>query len=185
MGSSIVDLAAGIGWTSVLLSKLPNIKEVNAVEISKHRLGSLFEHSVKMLKGDKNKIFRYLGSFYDLKFEDKSVDIIYMSQAFHHADKPLKLLVECDRVLKDSGRIILVGEHYIGAKRIIRKLLVNLIKRSNFTTNFYELFTPDEELGDHYYRRSDYYFLFGSMGYELKHQHLKSENVIYIADKKG
>ena len=181
----IVDLAAGIGWTSVLLSKLSNVKEVHAVEISKHRLGSLFEHSVKMLKGDSNKIFRYLGSFYDLKFDDKSVDIIYMSQAFHHADKPLKLLNECDRVLKDNGRIILVGEHFIGIKRIMRRFLANLIKRKEFTTNFYEMFTPDQELGDHYYRRSDYYFMFGSMGYSLKHQHLESENVIYIADKKG
>jgi len=73
----VVDLAAGIGWTSVLLSKLSKVKEVHAVEISKHRLDSLFEHSVKMLKGDPNKIFRYLGSFYDLRFDDKSVDIIY------------------------------------------------------------------------------------------------------------
>lgn len=181
----VADLAAGIGWTSVLLSKLPSVKEVHAVEISKHRLGSLFEHSVKMLQGESNKIFRYIGSFYDLKFDDKSIDIIYMSQAFHHADKPLKLLLECDRVLKDNGRIILVGEHYIGMKRIIRRFLSNLIKQRKITTNFYEMFTPDQVLGDHYYRRSDYYFMFGAFGYDVKHQHVKGENTIYIADKKG
>ncbi len=181
----VADLAAGIGWTSALLSKLQKVREVHAVEISKHRINSLFAHSVKMLSGEEDKIYRYIGSFYDLKFEDESVDIIYMSQAFHHADKPLKLLLECDRVLKNNGRMILVGEHSFGLRSIIRRFLSILIRQNKVTTNFYEMFPPDQVSGDHYYRRSDYYFMFGAMGYDIKHQHLDSENVIYIADKKG
>ena len=53
----IADLAAGIGWTSALLSKLPNIGEIHAVEISKHRLGSLFENSVRMFSEEEKKYF--------------------------------------------------------------------------------------------------------------------------------
>lgn len=181
----VADLAAGIGWTSALLSKLHEVKEVHAVEISSHRLGLLFEHSVKMLSGDESKIFRYLGSFYDLHFDDNSIDIVFMSQAFHHADNPLKLLIECDRVLKDGGRIILVGEHYIGLKRFIRRFMSVLIKAKKITTNFYELFTPDPVAGDHYYRNSDYYFMFRALGYDVKHYILDSGNVIYVADKNG
>jgi SAM-dependent methyltransferase len=181
----IADLGAGIGWTSALLSKLQNISEVHAVDISKHRMDSLFKNSVKMFSGEEDKIFRYIGSFYDLKFKDKSMDIIYMSQSFHHANKPLKLFLECDRVLKNNGRIILVGEHYIGIKLIIRRFLSILIRQKKLITNFYEIFPPDKRLGDHYYRRSDYYFMFGSMGYDVKHQQLDGGNVIYIADKKG
>jgi SAM-dependent methyltransferase len=181
----VADLAAGIGWTSALLSKLPQVSEVHSVEISKHRLGPLFEHSVKMLTGEDSKIFRYLGSFYDLHFENNSIDVIYLSQAFHHADKPLNLLVECDRVLKNRGRIVLVGEHHIGVKRIIKRFLFTLLRRKKVTADFYELFPPDEVLGDHYYKRSDYYFMFGAMGYDVKHQALDGENVIYVADKPG
>ena len=179
----IADLASGIGWTSVLLSKLPNISEVHAVEISKHRLAELFEHCSKMLDGDDSKLFRHLGSFYDLKFDDQSMDLIFLSQAFHHAEKPLALLTECDRVLRNGGRILLIGEHYIGIKQILRSFLSNLIKKRKVVTNFYELFPPDEKLGDHYYRRSDYYFMFGSIGYHVKHQILDTGKVIYIADK--
>lgn len=179
----IADLASGIGWTSALLSKLPKVKYVHAVEISEHRLDSLFEHSVKMLSGDSNKIFRYLGSFYDLKFDDNSIDIIYLSQAFHHADQPLKLLYECDRVLKDDGRIILVGEHYIGIKRIVKRFLKVLITQKKVITNFYELFQAHPIMGDHHYRRSDYYFIFNSMGYLLRYEDLKNGHLIYIADK--
>ena len=158
----VVDLAAGIGWTSSLISKLPKVAEVHAVEISKHRLDSLFQHSVKMLSGKDEKIFRYLGSSYDLHFKDKSMDIIY--------------------VLKENGRIILVGEHYIGAKKIIRRFLSMLIKIRK-VASFHEMFPPDHVLGDHYYRRSDYYSMFGAMGFDVKHQLLENESAIYIADK--
>ena len=180
----IADLAAGIGWTSALLSKLPSVDKVFTVEISKHRLGHLFESCCNMLQGNSKKINRYLGSFYDLKFDNNSIDLIYLSQAFHHAENPLKLIIECDRVLKNDGRIILIGEHYIGPFQIIRKILSNLIKRRYFSTNFYKIFTPDEILGDHYYRNSDYYFFFQSLGYDLKHKTLIDNTTIYIADKK-
>lgn len=179
----LADLAAGIGWTSALLSKLPNVSEVHAVEISKHRLGDLFEHSSKMLGGDDNKLYRHLGSFYDLKFDDQSIDLIFLSQAFHHADKPFALLNECDRVLRKGGKMLLIGEHYIGVKTMARRILSNLIRKRKLVTNFSELFPPDEKLGDHYYRRSDYYFMLGSMGYKINHQILDTGKVIYIADK--
>jgi ubiquinone/menaquinone biosynthesis C-methylase UbiE len=136
-----------------------------------------------MLEGNGDKISRYLGSFYNLKFPENSLDLIYMSQAFHHAEKPLKLIQECDKVLKSNGRIILVGEHYIGAKRMVFRFLSTLVFQQKFSTNFYELFTPDNQLGDHYYRQSDYYFMFQSMGYSVQHEVLNNGTVIYIADK--
>ena len=136
-----------------------------------------------MLSGDEEKLFRYLGSFYDLKFESETMDILYLSQAFHHADAPIKLLVECERVLKKKGRIILVGEHFISLKMIIRRFISNFVKNKNIKFNFYELFPPDNILGDHYYRVSDYFFMFNSLGFSLKYEKLKNGTVIYVADK--
>ncbi|MGE0268285.1 MAG: class I SAM-dependent methyltransferase [Candidatus Omnitrophota bacterium] len=179
----VADLAAGTGWISALISRLNNVREVRSVEISKHRLETLFEHSVRMLSGEPGKICRFLGSFYDLKFDTHSIDVIYLSQAFHHADKPFHLLNECDRVLKKGGRIILVGEHYFTWLRVIKRILVNLIRNGKWTTNFYELFPPDPVLGDHYYRCSDYYFMFRSMGYSIAHYSVSGDEVIYVADK--
>jgi SAM-dependent methyltransferase len=179
----VLDLAAGIGWTSALISKLSRVSEVHAVEISRHRLITLFEHSIKMLAGTENKIYRYIGSFYDIKLEDKSIDVIYMSQAFHHAEKPLHLLFECDRVLKENGRIIIVGEHRISIFMIFKQIVKNLIVHRKFNLNFYKLFLPDKISGDHYYRVSDYYFLFQSMGYQLNHYVLPTGHITYVADK--
>ena len=75
------DLACGSGWFSSILSSFENIEEVNAVEISKHRLGELFEKTVSLMNGNPKKINRYLGSFYDLKFK-KPMDIIFLCQGF-------------------------------------------------------------------------------------------------------
>src|SRR5688572_18835653 len=56
----VLDIAAGIGWTSALLTKLDSVAEVHAVEISQHRLERLFPHAVKMFAAQEQKIFRYL-----------------------------------------------------------------------------------------------------------------------------
>lgn len=181
----IADVAAGIGWTSALLSKLPNVSEVHAVEVSQHRLGDLFKHSIRMLEGDTLKLYRHLGSFYDLKFENDSLDLIFLSQAFHHADRPLHLLVECDRVLKAGGHFVIIGEHYIGAKQIIRRFFRTLIKENKLVTAFHDLFPPDQDSGDHYYRVSDYEFMFRTMGYQLEHRVLQNGNAMYVAKKPG
>ncbi len=184
-GLKIADLAAGIGWTSALLSRLPNISEVHAVEISQHRLGVLFEHGVRMMKGDEAKIYRHLGSFYELRFEAESIDLIFLSQAFHHADRPLRLLQECDRVLTQNGAIVLIGEHCIGIRQFVRRLLRTLILEKKLVTGFDALFPPDPVLGDHYYTLSDYRFMFRSMGYKLDYFVQSSGNAMFFARKNG
>lgn len=170
--SVVVDLAAGIAWMSALLTKLPSVKEVHAVEISQHRINLLAPHSFKMLSGIEEKFYRYLGSFYDIKLKENSCDFIFLSQAFHHADKPLKLLMECDKILKVGGQIVLIGEHYINNFKVFKKCIGRLLRGEKIHNNFYKNFPPDPVLGDHYYRLSDYDFLFNSLGYSLEIKYL-------------
>ena len=136
-----------------------------------------------MFEAEDAKISRYLGSFYDLKLPDRSMDVILLSQAFHHADRPLQLLTECDRILKQGGRILLIGEPRITKLEIARRFLGTMLRHRRVVSNFYELFPPDPVLGDHYYRQSEYYFMFRAMGYRVKHVILGSGNIAYIADK--
>jgi SAM-dependent methyltransferase len=181
----IADLAAGIGWTSALLSKMEAVSEVHSVEMSVHRLERLFPHSITMFDGRPEKIHRYLGSFYDLKLPAHSMDVIFLSQAFHHANRPIHLMIECDRVLKAGGRIVLVGEHGIGARRLLGRFLKVLVRERRFVTNVRSLFPPDALLGDHYYLLSDYYFLFSALGYKTKHRVASTGQTIFVADKSG
>jgi SAM-dependent methyltransferase len=181
---SIADLASGIGWTSSLLSKLPNVRTVHAVEISQHRLELLFPQAVKMFGGNWTKISRNLGSFYQLKFDDVSLDIVFLSSAFHHAENPLRLLTEIDRVLRPGGRLILIGETYISPFAVARRIAKMLLTRRRLMTNFFELFPPDNELGDHYYRQSDYYFFAQMLGYRvLKYSVQRRGTAVVVVEK--
>jgi len=179
----VADLAAGSGWTSALISRIASVAEVHAVEISRHRLERLFPHSVSMFSGCADKIHRYLGSFYDLRLPAHSIDVVFLSQAFHHADRPWHLLSECDRVLKPDGRIIVSGEHEIGLRVLARRFLGVLLRERRLVTDFRRLFPPDPILGDHYYRCSDYRQLFEPLGYKLQHRLAANGNALYIGDK--
>lgn len=91
----MLDIAAGVGWTSALLSREKMISHVDALEFSLHRINNIAPIVIDGFNGEKRKISRILGSFYDIKGKD--YDIMFMSQAFHHSDNPLKLLYECDK----------------------------------------------------------------------------------------
>jgi ubiquinone/menaquinone biosynthesis C-methylase UbiE len=181
---AVADLACGVGWTSSLLSKLPNVGKVHAVEISRHRLELLFPQAVRMFRGDWSKISRNLGSFYELRLDDASLDVVFLSSAFHHAENPLRLLTEIDRVLRPGGRLILIGETHISRWWWARRVAKILLTQRRIVTNFFEVFPPDDELGDHYYRRSDYYFFGQMLGFKvLRYSVQRHASTVVVLEK--
>jgi SAM-dependent methyltransferase len=159
----VADLAAGIGWTTALLSRIENVSAVHAVEISEHRIGSLFAAAMDLFEGERAKIHRYLGSFYDTKFEDHSIDVVFMCQAFHHADEPNRLLREIVRVLRPTGSVVIVGEHNVTSIKTLKRFLREL-SRGRIQAKFLELWPTDDVLGDHYYTHSMYRRMFAEVG---------------------
>lgn len=184
-GSVVLDLAAGIGWASALLAKLDTVDKVIAVELSKHRL-ELMPRSCEMFDADASKIERYLGSFYDLKLPDASVDCVVMVQAFHHANRPLHLMVEVDRVLKPGGKFVIAGEHVIPPLRAVAKMGIAALKQRNLDFSSQDIWPPDDVMGDHYYLNGEYQLLFGLLGYQLEIEQVRSNGAlsrVYAATK--
>ena len=177
---AIADLGAGVGWSSALLSKIEKVSEVHSVDISQHRLETIFNSVSVILEAKEKKISRYIGSFYALKFDDNSLDIIFMSQAFHHTDNPIQLLKEMNRVLKPDGKIILMGEHHIGIKSRLRRFTSVLIREKIISFNFNYLFKPDPILGDHYYRITDYQKFFKNIDMDFSYK-IIGNNLVSIS----
>ncbi len=176
-----VDLAAGVCWTSALLSKIAAVEKIYALDISKHRILKIAPTILDILKADAQKVVRVIGSFYDIKLPDASVDFCFVSQAFHHAEDPGRLLCEVHRILKPAGFMMITGEKPVFmldyAKKYVKNIIKMVVPRSllgkgpavyRLFPRFEELFRPDRELGDHYYRMQDYEHIFQRSGFLLQ-----------------
>ena len=190
-----IDIAAGFCWTVALLSRIETVDKIYALEISKHRLLKIAPVVSDIFSANKQKIARVIGSFYDIKLPEKTVDFCFMSQAFHHADRPEKLLSEIWRILKPSGFILIIGEQPIFTSDFLKKYIKNVIKMImplsrlksrpvyKLFPTFRELFPPDVEFGDHYYRIEDYSNTFKQNGFHL-YQNNEKRFTNFIAVKR-
>jgi SAM-dependent methyltransferase len=185
----VADIAAGICWTSAEISKLDSVAEIHSLDLSRHRIELLAPHAFKMLHGVEEKAYRYVGSFYDIHLDTTAYDFIFMSTVFHHADYPMHLLIECDKILKKGGAIVLLGEVPVGYIDILKMQLVvcmkALLKFKKPKLDFFNLFPPDNVLGDHYYKLDHYKWIFRFMGYDVSiFNSCYNGTKIFIATKK-
>jgi len=175
-----IDLAAGNLWAIPHLLNLGAVDKIYCLEYSKHRLLKLGTAVLDYYNVLSEKTVLVYGSFYDLHIEDNSLDFIFLSQAFHHAENPDKLLHEIKRALKPTGFVIVIGEHdihfFIPYLKHLGKLLIYFImpkivqkkifgKELNINMLFpspTNLIPPDPVLGDHYYSNTHYFKMFRS-----------------------
>lgn len=106
----VLDLAAGTCWTSAIISKLPKVRRVVAVDISRHRLEIIAPMVFEQYKADTRKITRVLGSFLNIKMEPSSVDFVTLIMGFHQTLDTDSLMKEVWRVLKPNGILLVGGE---------------------------------------------------------------------------
>src|SRR5256714_3821534 len=100
---TIVDLGAGEGTLSQLLAK--RARKVIAIDNSP----KMVEFGSKLAKkhGVKNLEYR-LGDLEDPPIAKESVDLVFLSQALHHALKPERAIAAARRMLKKNGRVVVL-----------------------------------------------------------------------------
>lgn len=185
-----IDLAAGNLWAATHLLSLGEIDKLYCLEYSKHRLLKIGPKVLEHYNVSEEKIVLVLGSFYNLHIKNNFLDFVFLSQAFHHADNPDKLLSEINRVLKQNGVAIIIGEHAINFRKaflktfikhafkfIASKLLPDNLQELIFKKKIrvdtlipktIDLFPPDPILGDHYYSDKEYFSLFSKYDFKVK-----------------
>jgi len=176
-----IDLAAGNLWATSYFfnSNLTNVDMLYCLEYSEHRLLKIGPAVLDHYCIPKEKVVLALGSFYDLHIDDQSLDFVFMSQAFHHADDPNRLLKEIRRVLKPKGVVIIIGEDVVNWRMVLKFLISAFVpkrcQRWVFGKTFRLIASPngiyphDPILGDHYYTRSEYRSMFSKYGFLMKH----------------
>lgn len=102
-GEKVLDLACGQGYFSNVFSKLG--ASVIASDISKN----LIEIAKK---NSKEKISFYISPAHNLGFlKNNSIDTIIIILAIQNISNIEEVLMECNRVLKNTGRIVFVLNH--------------------------------------------------------------------------
>jgi SAM-dependent methyltransferase len=182
-----IDLAAGTLWAAPLLLNAGAVQRLYCLEYSRHRLLSLGPRVLEHYGVAPERIVLVYGSFYELHIDDCWFDFAFLSQAFHHADRPASLLAELRRVLKPGGVVIIVGEHVprlrdyaayaaracaslalprSAQRRLLgRELDVHLRLRPTV----HDVMPTDPLLGDHAYSSEEYRALFAAAGFGVRH----------------
>ena len=133
-----------------------------------------------------------LGSFYDLRLDDDSVDFVLLAQALHHADRPERLLGEVGRVLKRGGTLYVIGEHLVADPRVSlrRRLAASLPARLQL--RLFGRIVPrspelpvDPVVGDHHYLRRDYERMLAAAGFAMSSEHVYARTRAFRATLKA
>lgn len=182
LGGAGIDLAAGTLWAAPLLLAAGDVRRLYCLEYSRHRLLDLGPRVLEHYGVEPDRVVLAYGSFYDLRLPDDELDFAFLSQAFHHADRPAELLAELRRVLRPGGVAILVGEHVIRPRdyalyfaRALASLAPPGVRRRlpggdapvrrSLRPRAQDLLPTDPVLGDHAYGRDDYARLFEAAGF--------------------
>lgn len=180
-----IDLAAGYLWAVPHLLSAGPVTKIYCLEYSGYRLLNLGPRLLNHFRVPVEPVVLALGSFYDIKLKDASLDFAFLCAAFHHAEHPETLLKELQRVLKPSGIVIIIGEHSLTAFSTYLKHFIKfpislfiphpwqgwmfgkVFPRKRLFAGISEILTPDSILGDHYYIPSQYSDMFTRFGFAM------------------
>jgi len=160
---------------------------ITGYDFSKHRINRLAKLTIKGYKADPKRFKLLVGDMHNTTIRSASQDLVVMCQSLHHSTNPRSLIAEALRILKPTGRIIVLGEPSPGLQEHFRKILVHFIKfilinsyrsRHGFFPTHSTLFPPCAQKGDIHYSKSDYYFMFNLSGLEFKLYKSKNYNKI-------
>jgi ubiquinone/menaquinone biosynthesis C-methylase UbiE len=106
----ILEIGAGAAWFSAELSKLPNVVEVYATDVSPKVLKEQAPKMFKLLGAQSEKITRMPADPHQLDFPDNHFDFVVCAGVLHRAVNLVELLSEARRVLKPGGRFVAIRE---------------------------------------------------------------------------
>jgi ubiquinone/menaquinone biosynthesis C-methylase UbiE len=114
---TVLDLGAGSCWLSALVSRLPQVDRVIALDLSESFLLSVGVRVLKHLGADFSKVVFAASDFNEIPLESESVHCAFVFAAIHHSLSPIKTLQEVGRCLRRGG-VMMVLENPSSVRQI-------------------------------------------------------------------
>lgn len=113
-GMAVADLGAGTGlFTRLIAEKVGPTGKVYAVDIARPFLDHIAADAAK--RGH-NHVVTVLASQDSTNLPEASVDMVFLSDVYHHLEKPEKVLASIRRALRPGGKLVVVEFDRVAGK---------------------------------------------------------------------
>ncbi|WP_319508434.1 class I SAM-dependent methyltransferase [uncultured Methanolobus sp.] len=141
---NIIDIGAGVCWSSAMISKMGNIESVTSVDLSEHRLLKIAPLVFKQLGGDYEKFRPIVADFLKSPLPNNHYNVAVFCQALYMFPDLNMVLKRVSELLVPGGLLIVACERITpeypicSVKGIKRKAIHRLKGRADSTgNNFY------------------------------------------------
>ncbi len=107
---TVLDVGAGVCWTTALVSRWPQVTKVHALDFSSHRLFKIAPLVFEQFGAIGEKIERHCAPMAPLPFPDESADLVIFCQALYMNDRPDDVLGDTYRALRSGGVVLVTCE---------------------------------------------------------------------------
>jgi ubiquinone/menaquinone biosynthesis C-methylase UbiE len=108
-GGRVLDVGAGVCWTSATLSRHSQITSVRAFDYSRHRIEKYAPVVIQQFGGVRSKIELVVGDFWKIPDHDR-FDLIVFCQALYMFPNAQEVLARCRRQLQKGGLVMVACE---------------------------------------------------------------------------
>ena len=129
-GDRIVDVGCGEGITLEKLVALHPARQIIGIDAEPENIEICRRHGLPV----------EYGTVFNLPFEDNVIDCVLFFEVIEHLNAPEKALTEIYRVLKPSGRLILIFPN--DRMFVISRLLTGMIKEAFYNAGHVMQWTP-------------------------------------------
>lgn len=144
----VLEIGAGTGWASALMSQMPAVQHVDVLEYDPYCVDTLIPQVFKVLNGDVSKAARVYGSFHRIQ-PTEHYNVIVSIGALHHAEDLEQVLLQCFKALKPGGWLI-ATEPCEDNDRTHRQIVAKGEKEDPNALRKYGRRTKHKDNSDHY-----------------------------------
>lgn len=167
---TVLELGAGSAWFSCEMSKVEKVEKVYSLDMSKYILENITPQVIKHLNAKEEKIYRVVGDFSNLNFEN--IDFVIFDGAMHHIPEEQfgQVLSEINKVLKPNGKLVAIFEPFLGSNKLINKV----------RKHYFGLHERKQGVTENIFTKKEWDFFFESAGFKANYI-----PYIYNSEKKG